>query len=92
LADNAKIGNRDCYCFRFVHLQHAPNLEFQQVLIYIDKLLGLPIALEHYGWPSAEAPDAPVLEESYVFNDLVLNPPLADIDFSAANPQYEYGK
>jgi hypothetical protein len=90
--ESAKIGNRECYCFRFIHDDRSAKLDFQKVLIYIDKRLGLPIALVHYGWPAEDAHGEPVLEEAYVFNDLVLNPPLADLDFSTANPNYEYGK
>jgi hypothetical protein len=92
VSEAAQLGGRPCYCFQFVLLKRLPDLEFHKVVIFVDKELKLPIALEHYGWPTNEAPQTPLLEESYVFNDLKLNPPLADIDFSAENPTYQYGR
>lgn len=86
------IGGRECYAFRFESLRPGGSVDFVHVLLFIDRERHLPIALEHYVSPPGDAAAEPILEESYVFHQVVLDPDLGDIDFDPANPSYEYSK
>lgn len=91
VSSDARIGGRDCHCFQFTHPQSTADLDFKQVVIYIDKEQRVPIAVENYGWGTADGGSKLPLEESYVFNELTLNAPLTDLDFDLGNPSYCFG-
>jgi hypothetical protein len=77
-------------CRRFTLVRAAGNTpgEFHKANIYIEQDRLIPIGFELYSTPLE---GVPVLEESYAFQNLELDAPLADIDFSSQNPKYEYG-
>lgn len=89
MTQDMKVGGRDAYCFRVVHADQPQRPVYHKMLMYIDQLLGIPVACELYGWPATQADDPP-LEESYAFNDLELGAGLGDIDFDIANPEYDF--
>jgi len=92
MTDDKRIAGRPCYCFRVFHPERTGSEAYRKMLVYVDKRLSIPIACELYGWPTDEAPEEPVLEESYAFHGLELDPNLTDLDFDADNPNYDYGK
>lgn len=91
MTQNVRLTERQCYRFSFVHPEPFSTLEFHRVNIYIDKALQVPVGCELFAFPSPDAPDTPVLEESYAFGNLQLGVGLSDIDFSIENPEYEFG-
>jgi len=91
MTQNVKLTDRACYQFTFVHPRPFDSLEFHRVNIYIDKSLGMPVGCELFAFPTADAPEEPILEESYAFGHLQLGIGLSDIDFSITNPEYEFG-
>ncbi len=97
LREDVSLSGRPCYCFKF-SANSEPASEIQaaavnsdqphrQVLIYIDKELGLPIACERFGPPTPDALEHAALEESYAFTDLQLNLPVSDREFDLAAEQ-----
>ena len=91
MTQNVELTDRQCYRFSFVHPQPFESLEYHRVNIYVDKTLGVPVGCELFAFPSEDAPDELVLEESYAFGRLQLGVGFTDIDFSIANPEYEFG-
>lgn len=91
MTQNVKLTDRACYQFSFVHPEPFSTLEFHRVNIFIDKELGVPVGCELFAFPTVDAPETPVLEESYAFGNLELSVGFTDIDFSIANPEYEFG-
>jgi len=91
MTQNVRLTDRACYQFTFVHPQPFDSLEFHRVNIYVDKTLRVPVGCELFAFPSEDAPEVPILEESYAFGHLQLGVGLSDIDFSITNPEYEFG-
>lgn len=91
MTQNVRLTDRACYRFSFVHPEPFASLEFHRVNIFIDKALGVPVGCELFAFPTEDAPETPVLEESYAFGNLQLQVGLGDIDFSIENPEYEFG-
>lgn len=60
----------------------VPNYYSLRTLIYIDKKTCLPYYFENY--------DEKGLYSIYSFKNVVINPPLKDIDFSEKNPAYHF--
>lgn len=89
LSPNEKLGDRPCYCFRFAH--DEPSTPFAHASLFIDRASSIPLAIERFNWPAQGSEQTePVLEESYVYNELTLGAPLTDLDFSVDNPAYLY--
>jgi Protein of unknown function (DUF1571) len=81
LREDTSLLERPCYCFTFLAAAGGVRPQHQRVVIYVDKVLGLPVACELYGWPTPKAPELAPLEESYAFSNLELNRPVSDRDF-----------
>jgi hypothetical protein len=86
---NAKVEDRDCEAFVFLHPEKRDNFRFHRAEVFIDKELQLPIRYASYDWP-AKSGDDPVLLETYTYTRLKLNVGLTDADFDTANPKYEF--
>jgi hypothetical protein len=90
-ADDVAINARRCYRFTFEHPEPGPQREFHRLVVHVDRERTLPVGLEMHSWPRSEAAGEPLLEESYVYENLELHAPLTDADFNVRNPQYGYG-
>lgn len=88
----AEISGRPCDRYTFERTGSGAEGDFQRMIVYADRGLEVPVALEHYRWHTQDGRLVPQLEESYLFQNLELNADLADIDFDDANPAYEFTK
>lgn len=84
-------GSRPCLLIETTHPRKSPSFMFHQVRLFVDRELGLPIRFEAYDWPSNPQASPELLEE-YTYSDLKLNVGLRDIDFDAANAEYDFGR
>ncbi len=77
-------------CHRFTLLRTSTEGgDFHKAVIYIEKDRLLPIGFDMYS-PPAEDSTTPVLEESYAYANLELDPSIEEIEFSTTNPKYQY--
>lgn len=81
----AKIDGRPVTMIRATHPTARKNFRFHKAEIFIDNELRLPVAYQAFSWP-APGTTEPILEEKYIYTDLVLNNGFTDADFSADNP------
>jgi hypothetical protein len=81
----AKIDGRPVTMIRAIHPVPRKNFRFHKAEIFIDNELRMPVAYQAFSWPAAEGGE-PILEEKYIYTDLVLNNGFTDADFSADNP------
>jgi hypothetical protein len=88
--EGREISGRACYEFSFEHPTPSQVVQFKQVQIFIDKVLGVPVACEHYRW-DADPTKGAHLEESYLYKDLVMDVALNDADFDPKNPGLSFG-
>jgi hypothetical protein len=86
---NAKVEDRDCEAFVFLHPEQSKSFTFHRAEVFIDKKLNVPIRYVSYGWPEKPG-DTPPLIESYTYTRLKLNVGLKDEDFDTKNPKYKY--
>ena len=77
---------------RAVHLHTNPNAHrpFARVEVLFDPVTQIPMQISSYGWPAPGQAGELELAEFYAYEDLVLDAPLADIDFDPANPAYAF--
>lgn len=85
------MGGRACYCFELAHRAPGPDAPYQRLEIYIDQATGLPIACQRFNWAPPGGDARGVLDESYVYHELVLNCGLSDADFDPASSHYQFG-
>jgi outer membrane lipoprotein-sorting protein len=88
---NAKVEDRECEAFVFVHPERGNGFTFHRAEIFIDKKLNLPIRYVSYDWPESPG-ETPPLIESYTYTRLKLNVGLTDEDFDTKNPKYKFPK
>lgn len=91
MSEGHEISGRPCYQFAFEHPSPSSTVKFKQVLIFVDKVLGVPVACENYFWPEAGSKESAQLEESYLYRDLTFNVDLTDADFDHKNPVLKFG-
>lgn len=90
---SVKINGRPCVLISAVHPRPDDGkFMFHTFRVYIDKENMLPIRTEAYGYPEKPGKEPGDLLESYTYLDLRLNPGLTDVDFSIANPAYEFSR
>lgn len=90
LNEEVKLDGRAALLFTYTDPAAITDDANYRVQIYVDRELETPVGCEVFR--RASAADAPVLEESYVFNELNLTAQLNEIDFDAANPAYKFIK
>ncbi|XZE21090.1 DUF1571 domain-containing protein [Pirellulaceae bacterium SH449] len=90
------VGDKSCELIEVIHNEKSVTIgdkvipyEFHIARIWFDESIMLPIKYASYGWPD-EVDGEPLLEEEYQYDDLVLNPPLTDLDFDVENPEYRF--
>jgi hypothetical protein len=88
-ADEAALYSEPCRRYTFVRASGG-EADFHKAVIYIEKDRLLPIGLEMYSAPADDSSEL-VLEESYAYQKLELDPPISEVDFSTTNPKYLYG-
>jgi hypothetical protein len=88
---NAKVNDRPCEAWVFLHPEKRPYFRFHRAEVFIDKEFNIPIRYASYIWPE-KAGDAPVLLEEYTYTRLKLNGGFRDEDFSPNNPNYGFMK
>ncbi len=91
MSEGHEISGRSCRKFSFEHATPSAIVPFQNVTIYLDDVLEVPVACEHHRWSTENGKPAPRLEESYLFRDLVLDVSLTDDDFDHRNPALQFG-
>jgi len=90
---SVKVNGRPCVLISAVHPRPDDGkFKFHTMRVYVDKENMLPIRTEAYGYPTSPGKEPGDLLESYTYLDLRLNPGLKDIDFSIANPAYEFSR
>lgn len=89
--EDCTVAGRPCLRIDSTHTERRDGDMFQQVRLFIDDELGVPIRFEAYDWPKAPGGE-PVLVEEYTYKDLQLNVGLTERDFDAANPSYKFGR
>jgi hypothetical protein len=90
---SVKINGRPCVLISAVHPRPDDGkFMFHTLRVYVDRENMLPIRTEAYGYPEKPGIDPGDLLESYTYLDLRLNPGLTEIDFSIANPAYEFSR
>jgi hypothetical protein len=86
---NAKVEDRDCEAFVFLHPEKSKDFTFHRAEVFIDKKLNMPIRYVSYGWPETPG-ETPPLIESYTYTRLKTNVGLTDEDFDTKNPKYKF--
>jgi hypothetical protein len=86
---NAKVEDRECEAFVFIHPEQRKEFTFHRAEVFIDKKLNVPIRYVSYGWPEMPG-ETPPLIESYTYTRLKLNVGLSDEDFDTKNPKYRF--
>jgi hypothetical protein len=73
------------------HDRRSPDRPFAYVEVLYDPGTKLPHQICSYDWPQGGSGDRDrPLAERYQYEDLVLDPPLSDLDFDYRNPAYGY--
>jgi hypothetical protein len=91
MTEGDEISGRPVALFTFENAAPSETARFQKFLIYIDQVLGVPVACEYYRFNLEGAKPEPELEESYLFENLALGVELSDADFDHANPSLQFG-
>lgn len=86
---NAKVDDRECEAWVFVHPEKREPFTFHRAEVFIDKKLNVPIRYVAYDWPEKPG-ETPPLIESYTYTRLKLNVGLTDEDFDTKNPKYKF--
>jgi hypothetical protein len=83
---DAKLNNRPCQEIVIVNNDRTQKLPFQEVRVFIDEELQLPIHYEAYDWPSQTGGE-PELLERYTYLKVKTNNGFSDYDFDPDNPE-----
>ena len=83
---DGRINGRLC-AVAFVNFARQDNSAVQQLRLFCDNELKLPIRFATLGWPK-EPGGEPLLLEEYTYLDLDLQPEFTDLDFDQENPAY----
>ena len=77
---------------RSVHTHADPKADrpFARVEVLYDRDTRIPLRIANYDWPANGDEGDFKLAERYEYDDLVLAPPLSDLDFDPANPVYDF--
>lgn len=86
---NAKVDDRECEAYVFVHPEKREPFTFHRAEVFIDKKFNVPIRYVAYDWPEKPG-ETPPLIESYTYTRLKLNVGLKDEDFDTKNPKYKF--
>jgi hypothetical protein len=86
---HASINGRRCVLIEVKHPEERAPFDFHIARIYVDLEEQLPVAYEGYLWPKEPGGEPPLLER-YVYQQIVRNPGLTDLDFDPDNPAYNY--
>lgn len=84
-SSNAKIDGRPVTMIEATHPTPRRNFRFHIARIFVDHELRIPTGYEAFSWPPTPGAE-PILEERYIYTNVVLNPPLTDADFDETNP------
>ena len=72
------------------HPHRTPERPFARVEVLYELETWLPLRITCFDWPEPGRTGDLNLAERYAYDDLVPDPPLADIDFDPANPAYAF--
>jgi hypothetical protein len=82
---------RGWYRSLHVHSRQSADRPFQRIEVLYDPVSRLPHQITSFEWPKPGAQgDDLELGEKYTYNDVNINAPLDDDDFSTANPEYAF--
>lgn len=96
LIDSVDVAGRNCKRIEVCHPEREVTIgdktiehEFYKAIIDIDHQHGVPIRYASYMWPE-NSDGQPVLDEEFLYENLVINTELDDQDFDPDNPAYNY--
>lgn len=78
---NARIGKTSCQVIEAIHPQQGQNIKYHKVRLYIDKETGLPIRVQHLGFPRGNGSKEPIIAD-YAYLSMKTNIGLTDKDFA----------
>ena len=81
---NARIGKTECQVIEAIHSQPAQNVTYHKVRLYIEKETGLPIRVQHFGFPPSGGGKEPIIAD-YAYLSMKANVGLTDKDFTIGN-------
>ncbi|MCA9075968.1 MAG: DUF1571 domain-containing protein [Planctomycetaceae bacterium] len=81
---NARIGKTSCEVIEATHPQQAQNITYHKVRLYVDKDSGLPIRVQHLGFPKGDGAKEPIIAD-YAYLSMKTNIGLTDRDFAIGN-------
>ncbi len=81
---DARIGTTNCEVIEATHAQRGQNVGYYKVRLYIDKSNGLPIRVQHLGFPAREGATEPIIAD-YAYLSLKTNIGLNDKHFTIGN-------
>lgn len=86
---NAKIDNIPCKVIESTHPRPRKQFQFKTTRFWIDAKTGLPIRIEHFGFPRDPKAKPPLVAQ-YTYRNLRPNLGLTDNDFDKNNPRYNF--
>ncbi len=81
---NARIGTNDCQVIEATHPERGQNVGYHKVRLYIDRANGLPIRVQHLGFPPRADATEPIIAD-YAYLSMKTNIGLTDKDFTIGN-------
>ncbi len=86
---NAKMGRIECETLEVTHPRPRRQFRYHQSRLFIEKVSGLPLRIQNYGYPQQAGVDPPLVED-YAYTGLKTNLGLKPLDFSKTNPAYRF--
>ena len=87
--EGTKINGRTCTCIQAIHPVPRKHFRYHIARIAIDDEMQIPVYYAAYLWPTKPG-GKPVLDETYTYTKLKLNPGFTDKDFDRENPDYNF--
>ncbi len=86
---NAKFGRIECEALEVTHPRPRRQFRFHQSRLFIEKVSGLPLRIQNFGFPQQTGIEPPLVED-YAYTGLKTNTGLKPLDFSRTNPAYRF--
>jgi hypothetical protein len=93
---NAEFAGRPCWAFTTHYKNPHSSPVYRKSMTWIDREWSVPVATQHFGWPSSDSNALPgdldeqTLVELYQYTDLDFGRQLGDADFDRTNSEYHF--